>query len=44
MVQRIPMSLTGNQQLRDELERLERVERHEIVKAIEVAVRPPHRA
>ena len=37
MVQRIPMSLTGNQQLRDELERLERVERHEIVKAIEVA-------
>ena len=37
MVQRIPMSLTGHQQLRDELERLERVERHEIVKAIEVA-------
>ena len=37
MVQRIPMSLTGNQQLRDELDRLERVERHEIVKAIEVA-------
>lgn len=37
MVVRIPMSLTGNRQLRDELERLERVERHEIVKAIEVA-------
>ena len=37
MVQRIPMSLTGNKQLRNELERLERVERHETVKAIEVA-------
>ncbi|MDR2549332.1 MAG: transcription elongation factor GreA [Desulfobulbus sp.] len=37
MVERIPMSLTGNQQLRDELERLERMERPEIVKAIEVA-------
>ena len=37
MVERIPMSLTGNQQLRDELERLERVERPEIVKAIETA-------
>lgn len=37
MVQRIPMSLAGNQALRDELERLERTERHEIVKAIEVA-------
>ncbi|WP_409070270.1 transcription elongation factor GreA [Desulfobulbus sp.] len=36
-MERIPMSLTGNQQLRDELERLERVERPEIVKAIEVA-------
>jgi transcription elongation factor GreA len=31
------MSLTGNKQLRNELERLARVERHEIVKAIEVA-------
>jgi len=37
MVERIPMSLTGNQQLREELERLERVERPEIVKAIEAA-------
>ncbi|MBM9613593.1 transcription elongation factor GreA [Desulfobulbus rhabdoformis] len=37
MVERIPMSLAGNRQLRDELERLERVERPEIVKAIEVA-------
>lgn len=37
MVERIPMSVTGHQQLRDELDRLERVERHEIVKAIEVA-------
>lgn len=37
MVQRIPMSQAGNQALRDELERLERTERYEIVKAIEVA-------
>lgn len=37
MVERIPMSQAGNQYLRDELERLERTERHEIVKAIEVA-------
>ncbi len=37
MIERIPMSLSGQQRLRDELERLERVERHEIVKAIEVA-------
>ncbi|MBM9511627.1 transcription elongation factor GreA [Desulfogranum marinum] len=37
MVERIPMSLTGNKQLRNELDQLERVERHEIVKAIEVA-------
>ena len=37
MIERIPMSLTGNQQLREELERLERNERPEIVKAIEVA-------
>ena len=37
MIERIPMSVRGNQKLRDELERLERVERHEVVKAIEVA-------
>jgi len=37
MVERIPMSMTGNQKMREELERLERVERHEIVKAIETA-------
>lgn len=37
MVVRIPMSKTGNQKLRDELIRLERVERGEVVKAIEVA-------
>jgi transcription elongation factor GreA len=37
MVDRIPMSKTGNKKLRDELRRLERVERGEVVKAIEVA-------
>lgn len=37
MVDRIPMSKRGNQKLRDELQRLERVERGEVVKAIEVA-------
>ncbi len=37
MVERIPMSIRGNQKLREELEHLERVERHAIVKAIEVA-------
>jgi len=37
MVQRIPMSRKGHQQLKEELEQLERVERHEVVKAIEVA-------
>lgn len=37
MVQRIPMSKQGNQKLKDELRRLERVERLEVVKAIEVA-------
>lgn len=37
MVVRIPMSKTGNQQLRDELQQLERVERSAVVKAIEVA-------
>jgi transcription elongation factor GreA len=31
------MSVTGNQQLRDELQQLERVERSAVVKAIEVA-------
>jgi transcription elongation factor GreA len=37
MVERIPMSENGYQKLKDELEQLERVERHEIVRAIEVA-------
>ena len=37
MVVRIPMSKKGHQQLKDELERLEKIERHEVVKAIEVA-------
>ena len=37
MVDRIPMSKAGNQKLREELQRLERVERAEVVKAIEVA-------
>lgn len=37
MVERIPMSIQGHQKMRDELENLERVERHEIVRAIEVA-------
>ena len=37
MVERIPMSMRGNQKLREELEQLERVERHVVVKAIEVA-------
>jgi transcription elongation factor GreA len=37
MVERIPMSQQGYQQLKDELEQLEKVERHEVVKAIEVA-------
>jgi transcription elongation factor GreA len=37
MVDRIPMSKTGHVKLKDELEQLEKVERHEIVKAIEVA-------
>ncbi|NTW87536.1 MAG: transcription elongation factor GreA [Desulfobulbaceae bacterium] len=34
---RIPMSKTGNQKLRDELYRLERIERGEVVRAIETA-------
>ena len=37
MVDRIPMSKTGHVQLKDELEQLEKVERHEVVKAIEIA-------
>ncbi|HHD64720.1 MAG TPA: transcription elongation factor GreA, partial [Desulfobulbaceae bacterium] len=37
MVERIPMSIQGNQKLRLELEQLERVDRHAVVKAIEVA-------
>jgi len=37
MVQRIPMSKAGNKKLREELLRLERVERGEVVKAIETA-------
>lgn len=37
MVERIPMSETGHVQLKEELEQLEKVERHEIVKAIETA-------
>ena len=37
MVVRIPMSKTGNQKLRDELSRLERVDRVEVVRAIETA-------
>jgi transcription elongation factor GreA len=37
MIERIPMSKAGNQKLRDELARLERVERIEVVRAIETA-------
>jgi transcription elongation factor GreA len=37
MITRIPMSKTGNQKLRDELYRLERVERGDVVRAIETA-------
>jgi len=37
MVERIPMSRQGNKRMREELDHLERVERHEVVKAIEVA-------
>ena len=36
-VERIPVSVAGNRQLREELERLERVERPDIISAIEVA-------
>lgn len=37
VVERIPMSVTGNKQLREELEHLERVERPDVIRAIEVA-------
>lgn len=37
MIERIPMSHKGYKLLKDELDQLERVDRHEIVKAIEVA-------
>jgi transcription elongation factor GreA len=37
MVSRIPMSVTGNQKMRQELIHLERVERSDVVKSIEVA-------
>ena len=37
MVERIPMSKTGHVKLKNELEQLEKVERHEVVKAIESA-------
>ncbi len=37
MVERVPMSMRGYQKLRDELQRLEKSDRIEVVKAIEVA-------
>ena len=37
MIQRIPISKTGHARLREELDRLNKVERHEVIKAIEVA-------
>ena len=37
MVERIPMSVRGHRKLKDELNNLERVERHIVVKAIAVA-------
>ncbi len=37
MIERVPMSTQGYQKLRDELKRLEKVDRIEVVKAIEVA-------
>ncbi len=37
MIERIPMSRSGNQKLREELQHLERFERGRVVKAIEVA-------
>ncbi|MDF1578505.1 MAG: transcription elongation factor GreA [Desulfurivibrionaceae bacterium] len=37
MVQRIPISETGYARLKEELNRLSNIERHEVIKAIEVA-------
>lgn len=37
MVERVPMSKSGHSKLKEELSRLERVERHVVVKAIEIA-------
>jgi len=37
MIQRIPISRTGHVKLRDELDRLQKFDRHEVIKAIEVA-------
>ncbi len=37
MIERIPMSENGFHKLKEELDQLERIERHEVVKAIEVA-------
>ncbi len=37
MVQRVPMSKTGYQKLREELSRLERTDRIEVIRSIEVA-------
>jgi transcription elongation factor GreA len=37
MVERFPMSNTGHRKLKEELNNLERVERHVVVKAIEIA-------
>lgn len=37
MVERVPMSKTGHRKLKEELNNLERVERHVVVKAIEIA-------
>ena len=37
MVERVPMSKTGHLKLKEELNTLERVERHVVVKAIEIA-------
>lgn len=37
MVKRVPISKTGYENLREELDRLNRVERHEVIRSIEVA-------
>lgn len=37
MIERVPMSQTGHQKLKKELNNLERVERHEVAKAIGIA-------